>query len=202
MNYELNQVYWRPREDDQLFFTWTHMLPIPAGAWPKGLGPHSIDPLRMILQLRPIHCLLEIGLNLGHSSALWLNLGVDHVVSVDISNHLIVTSAGMTLEQAFPERFQFLIVPDDQRDNQIRGVGRVFDAIFIDGSHEHKDVSRDIELARSLGIRTMIFDDHNPHWGPGVQPAIAEARLKTLAVFGNIALCEDPNPEFYSYDQP
>lgn len=200
MSYTEQQIFWTKREDDELFSRWTANLPEPPPGWPEGLGAHSIDSLRMILKLQPIHSLLEIGLNLGRSSAMWLSLGVDHVVSVDISGAPIVADAGVALESLFPDRFQFLIVPKAERDNHVHGIGRVFDAIFIDGGHAYEDVRADIELARSLGIRTMMFDDHNPHWGPGVQPAIADARLKTLAVFGNIAYCEDPSPDLYRYE--
>lgn len=186
----LAQLLWAHRDDLMMFEQWTHDLPRYPEAWAPGADAHSIASFRLCLKVAKPTCLLEIGFNIGGSAALWLNLGVSRVVSVDINQAPIVREAGEILKGRFRDRFKLVITDEKQRDETVRAFTEPFDVAFIDAAHDHENVMADIKLVLSLGIKRLIFDDICPHWGPGVWTAISESGLKLMAIIGNLAYCE------------
>ena len=155
-----------------------------------------MDQIGMLQELMRCRCLLEIGMNLGRSAAIWLEAGVEYLFSVDVNRSPVVASAGNTLKLQYEERFDFALCESSERMMMIQRFNPPkFDAIFIDGDHEYRSVMDDIELARAFGIWRMALDDCHPHWGPGVQQAVADSGVKIHAMFGTIAYCEDINRE-------
>lgn len=189
--HEFRQLSWFKKRDKLRFDVWTAGLPAYPENWPYGCGPHSVASMEMLVNVMHPLALLEIGLNLGRSSAIWLNLDIPRVASVDINKSDIVREAGTVLKTKFPRQFDFMLVDAGMRDSAVQARWSVFDMVFIDGGHDFADVQADIALARAMSIRRMVFDDYHPHWGPGVMQAVADAKLKIHAIFGTMAYCED-----------
>ena len=178
-------------EDIEFFNKCIEGLPKDPG---YSCGPHSVRCLREIVNITEPSSIIEIGLNCGYSSALWLELAEEFsvsVLSIDISERKETLDAGFMLSSRYPSRFQFLIC-DSKKVNMLYA-GKLERAkaslIFIDGGHEYEDVKSDIQLAINLGIKWIAFDDWLPQFGPGVQKAIAEhPELEMVKEMGNIVL--------------
>jgi len=155
---------------------------------PYGLGAHSVRCLREIVEIvKPTH-ILEIGFNMGWSSSLWLELAPRaQLLSCDISNKQETVEAAEILKNRGTKRFIYYNRNTDSFINYIYNFS--FDLIFIDGAHELEYVIKDIELALSLKIPYIAFDDFLPEFGQ-VQDAIAMFgdKLEQVTVNGNIAL--------------
>lgn len=165
----------------------TNGLPCRAAHEPHHCGPHNVRAFRGIASdVQPRH-VVQIGYNLGHSAALWLALGVFQLTSYDIRlDDKVDTSLGL-LEARYPGRHRFYkLGQGEQWVGTFRSQPQL---IFIDGGHEQSDVAADIAFARRHAIPHFVFDDWQPHWGPGVQAAVAAAGLMPLAIYGNIAHC-------------
>lgn len=194
--WERQQMLWHRKIHKRLFDGLMDELPGYPPNWPYGSGPHTLGQIGMLNELIQCRGLLEIGMNLGRSAVIWLEAGVDYVLSVDVNEAEVVRRAGHTVKARYKDRFDFVVCENDERASKIAMFPHPqFDTVFIDGDHEFESVMDDIALARSLGIDRMIFDDFHPHWGPGVQRAVMESGLKIHAVFGTIAYCEDINKE-------
>jgi len=159
-----------------------------------GVGAHSVRCFREIVEIAKPTSILEIGLNCGYSSALWLNMTDAKVLSVDISDRAETLEAGRILSKKFDPRF-FYVISDSavllkNHSEDLAHYG--FDLTFIDGGHLEHHVISDIELALALNIKWLAFDDILPQFGPGVLPAIAKfPQLKEVKTMGNIALYQN-----------
>jgi hypothetical protein len=172
-------------EDKAFFDRATGMLPVRKETTPYHSGPHSVRSLRMAYELagRPAN-VLEIGFCLGHSAALWLALGAQHVTSLENSTRDESIEASHIMRRTFGARFRLAFC--------LFGVyPAVNDATFafVDGDHSVEGVDRDTAWVLSLGIKSILFDDLPPHWGPGTMPAIQKHRLVPLAILGTMCLC-------------
>jgi len=159
---------------------------------PFGWGPHCVKFARRVLGVTKPSRILEIGLNLGYSSAIWLDLSNAVVVSVDISDKDETLHAARTLFNRHPGRFEFICC--DSREVEPKLVGWNFDMIFIDGDHTEPLVSNDIQLGLNLGVPWFVFDDYMPIYGPGTQPAIKKHGLELVEVLENIAIARLGTP--------
>lgn len=185
----LNTLLWVPQKDHEDYAKWTRNLSKPPHNWPGGASASTVEPLRLAYNaIKPVR-MLEIGFNLGASAAIWLNLGVRTMTSIDISDSPLLDHSASELKKEF-EHFTFIRVHPEHRSEVLKG--DQFDCCYIDGGHEFDDVKKDIALVRSLGIKKMLFDDWPVRFGPGVVPAIEDAGLKILATFGNEMYCVDP----------
>lgn len=163
---------------------------------PQGAGPHCIQWWRDVFGILGVSdemgegrdCnILEIGFCIGLSATIMSHLGADRIVSVDPSDHEECIGSANKLRADWGPSFTFY----NQRSNQFRDGGRHFDLAFIDGDHEYQSILTDIGVCRGLGIKTMVFDDWHPHFGPHTQRAVIDAKLRVRAIIGNYALCED-----------
>jgi predicted O-methyltransferase YrrM len=158
-------------------------------------GAHSVRCLREIVGIVKPTSILEIGLNCGYSSAMWLALCPDaSVMSVDIKTDTV--AAGEFLYNKYGlGRFSFIIYDSAKLIDAWGGLlkRQDFDLIFIDGGHLKKDVIADIKLSLTLGIEWLAFDDIMPRYGE-VQQAIDEfPQLELVKTMGNIALYKNAN---------
>jgi hypothetical protein len=153
---------------------------------PYGVGPHSVRCMRAVVDIVKPKTILEIGFNMGYSSAIWLTLTDANVVGVDISDKDETLHGAKVLSERYPGRFEFVLSDSAQVLPKLEG--RQFDMIFIDGGHLEHHVMNDIGIAKALNIPRLCFDDWLPEFGPGVQPAIKNWGLNVEHVFGNIAL--------------
>lgn len=200
MTQEENQklMYSSP-EDQEFYLNTVKGLPTLAGLngtgkdengipLPYGTGPHSVRCLREIVELVKPKNIIEIGFNMGWSSAMWLELAPKaKVFSFDISYKKETIVAAEILTERYPNRFKYLNRHDFNffsfvNDND-------FDLIFIDGGHELNDVIVDIEFALNLKMPNIAFDDIKPEFGR-VQEAIDKFidKLELVKEMGNIGL--------------
>lgn len=106
--------------------------------------------------------ILEIGFNGGHSSETFLEsnnfLNVD---SIDIGFHHYVNFGKYYLKKKFPKRFELFIGKSSNVLPKLIEQKKIYDLIFIDGSHLYEDVVTDLELTKKLANKDtlLILDD-------------------------------------------
>lgn len=186
--------------EDQLFYSnCTKGLPTLAGfdgtghdkfgiPLPYGTGPHSVRCLREIVGIVKPKSIFEIGLNMGWSSAMWLELSDAEVVSCDISYKDETIEAAKFLELKYP-RFKYV---NRLEDAFAGAINKKFDLAFIDGGHLFDDVVADLQLCIDLNIPFFAMDDWLPDYGQ-VQDAVNSFgdKLEVLNINGNIALLKN-----------
>jgi hypothetical protein len=151
----------------------THDLTYMPEGWTGHLvgSQETVSALQRIHQTRPFQSVLEFGFNSGWSSALFLTLFPDCVItSIEILQNVSAKQGVQKLTERFPGRHSIVWADSTQLGTgDLAGVR--YDTAFIDGGHDPVTVSADIELSRLLGIRNFIFDDGNH---PNVIPGIAQ----------------------------
>lgn len=110
-----------------------------------------------ILDRTKAKSVFEIGFNGGHSSRLWLDLGVENLHSIDICKHEYTEEIARELEQK-DSRFKFTkIDSNDVNAEMLNGC----DLLFVDGSHEEEDVRNDLLLGAEAKVPYILVDDYN-----------------------------------------
>ena len=130
------------------------------------LGEQSEQFIRFLHENPQITRVLEIGFNVGHSSAVFLSSNPEiKVISVDLGEHQYVYDAKKVIDKHFPDRHQLFI--GDSRKLIPKLKGKVYpDFIFIDGGHLDdiplKDIRNCLELANNDTI--LCLDDTEFGW--------------------------------------
>lgn len=205
MTQEENEKLMYASKEDQIFYLkCVEGLPTLAGLdgsgngsdgvpLPFGLGPHSVKCLREIAEIVQPEAILEVGFNMGYSSALWLELCGATVFSVDISDKKETLKAAEILTRRYKNsvdgqgRFHFMLGDSGRMYEYFKH--HTFDLIFIDGDHMIEGVKRDIQLSLDLEIPFIAFDDILIEFG-NVKEAIDTFgnQLELMCMNGNIAL--------------
>jgi len=144
---------------------------------PYHSGPHILRHFRETLEIVKPRTILEIGFNMGHSAAMWLNLSNAVVVSVDVSRKDETQEGTIVLFQKHAGRFQFQFREDRLFDLP-------YDFCFIDGAHDEFNITLDIQLCVDLKIPYILFDDWYPRYGE---------TQKAVAKFPELELVKDMN---------
>jgi predicted O-methyltransferase YrrM len=153
----------------------THNLTYMPEGWTGHLvgSRETVTALKKIYQVRPFQSILEFGFNSGWSSALFLTLFPECMItSIEIYQNETAKEGVKVLAERFPERHS-IVWADSTQLNAGNFTGVRYDTAFIDGGHDPDTVSADIKLSRLLGIRNFIFDDGNH---PNVIPGIIQHR--------------------------
>jgi len=106
--------------------------------------------------------ILEIGFNGGHSSETFLNSNNKNIVeSVDIGYHHYVNFGNYYLKNKYKTRFRLLVGKSSIVLKELIRKKKMYDLIFIDGSHEYTDVIIDLTLSQELSNKKtlIILDD-------------------------------------------
>lgn len=187
----IDALFYATEEERQWFDQVTAGLPVRDESEPYHCLAHTVRNFRRVHEWAKPVTVLEIGFNLGHSAAIWLGLGAS-VWSIEKRCSMRIARALDILSNRFGSSRISLVIGDSAKVELPAGWPRIYDLIFVDGGHELEDVRADIALGREMGVKHFLFDDWQPQFGPGVQPAIAEAKLLPLAVLGNMAYCVEP----------
>ena len=125
------------------------------------LGEQAEEFIQFLKQNLQITRVLEIGFNLGHSSAAFLSANPDiKVISVDLGEHQYVYDCKKVIDKHFPDRHQLFIGDSTKLIPELKG--KIYpDFIFIDGGHfgetPLKDIRNCLELANNDTI--LCLDD-------------------------------------------
>jgi hypothetical protein len=148
---------------------------------PYSCGPHSLRAMRKAIEIVQPKYMVEIGFNIGHSAATWLNLSETNVVSCDISTKTETHNSADFLMKKYPSRFFYQHVYKWKRRDQFL-YKDIFDMVFIDGGHLIQDVLIDIVECLDANIPYFFFDDVLPAYGQ-IQEAIDFFKSSLSLVF-------------------
>jgi predicted O-methyltransferase YrrM len=130
------------------------------------LGEQAEDFIQFLKQNQQITRVLEIGFNLGHSSAAFLSANPKiKVISVDLGEHKYVYDAKKVIDKHFPDRHQLFIGDSVKLIPELKG--KIYpDFIFIDGGHLDDIPLKDIRncLALSDNNTILCLDDTEFIW--------------------------------------
>lgn len=150
---------------------------------PYHSGPHILRHFRDTIEIVKPRRILEIGFNMGHSAAMWLNLCDAYVYSVDISLKDETFEGGEYLYNNFHDRFEYRITPSGDHYNRLRWA-TPFDLCFIDGAHDEHSIIKDTAMCMHLKIPFILYDDYYEKFGE---------TKKALRHFRELELVKDMN---------
>lgn len=168
---------------------WRPMAPADGPEISTSLTMGEADELRRLAKDAEV---LEVGSAYGFSSIVMALAGA-HVTAVDPHQWLNSHAAMVANLAAYAV---FSRVEIDRRDSwtalpQMYNAGRMFDLVWIDGDHEARTVTHDVEWARRLlrPTGTMAVHDYGEDTCPGVKQALDAWKVPprlvdTLAVYG------------------
>lgn len=188
--------------DSKQFYKATQGLPVRGPDEPFHCGPQNLEAFRYAIRfcegsLTKPPDVLEIGMNLGHSAAIMLELGARRIITIEERNGQKQKKAADVIEDRFG-RDRVGVIFGSTRHAGIKSaiaeqstrLGFFMpDLAFVDGAHDFENVSEDLQLCLDLGVTRFLLDDWLFHWGPGVQPAAMAKGLVPIAVFGSMAYC-------------
>lgn len=183
-------LLYAPEEDWAFYKKIIEGLPTMAGKNNDGLdkfgvpipyhsGPHILRHFRDTLEIVKPTKIFEIGFNMGHSAAMWLELCDALLYSCDVSQKDETIESAQYLYYKYLHRMGFLyrwelgVLKDME-----------FDLAFIDGAHDEENITNDIELCKRLKIPYLLFDDWYPRYGE---------TQKAVAKFPELELVKDMN---------
>ena len=112
-----------------------------------------------------VDTVFEIGVNAGHSAALWLwfNKNINYY-GIDICTDNYMRSCTDFLKQEFGDRFNFFIGDSQTELRTIsEKISKRIDLIHIDGGHNfelaNSDLSSSIEISKKLQTNFILVDD-------------------------------------------
>jgi hypothetical protein len=154
---------------------------------PYHSGPHILRHFRVALEIVEPKRIFEIGFNMGHSAAMFMELSDAEVCSCDVSRKDETIDAARYLEHKyrFHDRFTFNWREDIDTGNNINPYPEYyFDLAFIDGAHDEENIEKDIQLCKLMKIPYLLFDDWYPRYGE---------TQKAVAKFPELELVKDMN---------
>jgi len=133
---------------------------------PYHSGPHILRHFMDTIHIVHPKRIFEIGFNMGHSSAMWLNMFPGKIVSCDVSKKDETLEGIELLRERYQDRFVFEW-REDMDDDAIKAwvAQYYFDLAFIDGAHDEQSIINDIHFCVALRIPYLLFDDWYPRYG-------------------------------------
>lgn len=182
-------------EDIEFFNKITEGLPTMAGKNGDGLdkfghpipyhsGAHILRHFRDTIEIVNPKKIVEFGFNMGHSSAMWLELCNAYLHSFDISEKDETIEGARYLEKKYFPRFTFwrsdtkgLLLTDPE-----------IDLVFIDAAHDEKSIINDIRVAKAAKVKFILFDDWYKRYAD-TQDAVAQfPELELVKDMNNLRL--------------
>lgn len=104
--------------------------------------------------------LLEIGFNIGYSSAVWLESGIETLYIIDNNRHSDTVKAIQSTIDTFKAKNikSWLLDSASQEAHQL--IFENLDIIFIDGDHSESGIKNDLKLAFNTGAKWVVIDDY------------------------------------------
>lgn len=126
--------------------------------------PEQVQILKDLVNNDKIINVLEIGMNAGHSSCLFLeNNKQCNVISFDIGNHDYVRVGKQYIDNKYPNRHELIISDSTISVPLYTNINKEskMDLIFIDGGHDYETALNDLINCRNLSHKDtiLIMDD-------------------------------------------
>jgi predicted O-methyltransferase YrrM len=124
----------------------------------------QVQILKDLVNNDKIHNILEIGMNAGHSSCLFLeNNKQCNVISFDIGSHDYVQIGKQYIDNTYPNRHELIIGDSKTTIPLYTNINQEIkmDLIFIDGGHDYETAIDDLMNCRNLSHKDtiLIMDD-------------------------------------------
>lgn len=187
------ELKYASEEDIAFFNKITEGLPTMAGKNGDGLdkfgtpipyhsGPHILRYFRDTIEIVKPRKIFEIGFNMGHSAAMWLNLSNVAVCSIDVSEKDETKDAADYLMGKHRGMFLYF-------DRKYTGIDLGnFELAFIDGAHDEENVTKDIQLCKEMKIPYILFDDWYPRYGETQKAVTQFPELELVKDMNNLRL--------------
>jgi len=126
--------------------------------------PEQVQILKALVNNDKIINVLEIGMNAGHSSCLFLeNNKQCNVISFDIGNHDYVRVGKQYIDNKYPNRHELIISDSTISVPLYTNINKEskMDLIFIDGGHDYETALNDLINCMNLSHKDtiLIMDD-------------------------------------------
>jgi len=126
--------------------------------------PEQVQILKDLVNNDKIINVLEIGMNAGHSSCLFLeNNKQCNVISFDIGNHDYVRVGKQYIDNKYPNRHELIISDSTISIPLYTNINKEskMDLIFIDGGHDYETALNDLINCMNLSHKDtiLIMDD-------------------------------------------
>ena len=126
--------------------------------------PEQVQILKDLVNNDKIINVLEIGMNAGHSSCLFLeNNKQCNVISFDIGNHDYVRVGKQYIDNKYPNRHELIISDSTISVPLYTNINKEskMDLIFIDGGHDYETAQNDLINCMNLSHKDtiLIMDD-------------------------------------------
>ena len=126
--------------------------------------PKQVQILKDLVNNDKIINVLEIGMNAGHSSCLFLeNNKQCNVISFDIGNHDYVRVGKQYIDNKYPNRHELIISDSTISVPLYTNINKEskMDLIFIDGGHDYETALNDLINCKNLSHKDtiLIMDD-------------------------------------------
>ena len=126
--------------------------------------PEQVQILKDLVNNDKIINVLEIGMNAGHSSCLFLEHNKQcNVISFDIGNHDYVRIGKQYIDNKYPNRHELIISDSTISVPLYTNINKEskMDLIFIDGGHDYETALNDLINCMNLSHKDtiLIMDD-------------------------------------------
>lgn len=117
--------------------------------------------------------MLEIGFNIGYSSAIWLEAGIQELYIIDINNHKDTHAALLSTQNTYATKHIRYLLADSTSDKAKNYTIPDIDIAFIDGGHTYDICLSDSYLAINKGAKWLVYDDVIEEHQNGIWSVIA-----------------------------
>jgi predicted O-methyltransferase YrrM len=127
-----------------------------------------------ILKKTGAKSMLEIGFNIGYSSAIWLDSGIDTLYIIDINNHKDTLPALNSTASFYLNKKIAWLLEDSTSETAKNWYIHPVDIAFIDGGHTYETSLSDSYLSMSKGAKWLVYDDVIENHSNGIWQTITE----------------------------
>jgi predicted O-methyltransferase YrrM len=127
-----------------------------------------------ILKKTSAKSMLEIGFNIGYSSAVWLEQGISAMYIIDINIHKDTEAALKATKEQYSNKNIVWLLADSTSAEVKDWVIPKIDLAFIDGGHTYDICLSDTMLSIDKGAKWLVYDDVIENHSNGIWQTITE----------------------------
>jgi predicted O-methyltransferase YrrM len=127
-----------------------------------------------VLEITNAKTMLEIGFNIGYSAAIWLELGIEDLIALDIGYHSDTLPAIKATAKQYNTKKVLWWIGDSTSDEAKELDMPKIDMSFIDGEHSYRAAMSDSLLSIDYGADWLVYDDVIEFHSNGIDKVILE----------------------------